>query len=40
MQEHLYKNFQEEGWKSLLNHVWVTFIDKTDRKEPTQRGRY
>ena len=34
MQEHLYKHFQMEGHKGFLNEASVTFIDKTDGKDP------
>ena len=34
MQEHFYKHFQTEGHKSVLNEPLVTFIDKTDEKDP------
>ena len=40
MQEHLYKHFQTEGHKGFLNEVSVTFIDKTDGKNPKKRERY
>ena len=35
MQEHFYKHFQEEeGHKGFMNEASVTFIDKTDGKDP------
>ena len=34
MWEHLYKHFQSDGHKGFLNEVSVTFIDKTDGKNP------
>ena len=34
MQEHLHKHFQTEGHNSFLNEVSVTFIDKTNGKNP------
>ena len=41
MQEHFYKHFQEEeGHKGFMNEASVTFIDKTDRKDPKKRERY
>ena len=40
MQEHLYKHFQMEGHKGFLNEASVTFIDKTDSKDPKKIGRY
>ena len=40
MQEHLYKYFQTEGHKGFLNEESVTFIDKTDVKDPKKRERY
>ena len=33
MQEHLYKHFQIDGYKGVLNEVSVIFIDKTDEKD-------
>ena len=40
MQEHLYKHFQTEGHKGVLNEASVTFIDKTDGEDPKKRERY
>ena len=40
MQEHLYKHFQTEGHIGFLNEALVTFIDKTDGKDPKKRERY
>ena len=40
MQEHLYKHFQEEGHKGFLNEESVTFIDKTDGKDPKKLEKY
>ena len=40
MQEHLYKHFWSEGHKSVLKEASVTFIDKTDEKDPKKRERY
>ena len=37
MQEHLHKYFQTEGHKSFLNEASVTFIDKTDGKDPPKK---
>ena len=37
MQEHLYKHFETEGHKGFLNEASVTFIDKTDGKDPKKR---
>ena len=34
MEEHLCKHFQAEGHKGFLNDSSVTFIDKTDGKDP------
>ena len=34
MQEHLFKYFQTEGHKGFLNEESVTFINKTDGKDP------
>ena len=38
--EHLYKHFHTEGHKGFLNEASVTFIDKTDGKDPKKRERY
>ena len=41
MQEHFYKYFQEEEChKGFMNEASVTFIDKTDGKDPKKRERY
>ena len=40
MQGHLYKHFQREGYKGFLNEASVTFIDKTDGKDPKNRERF
>ena len=40
MQEHLYKHFQTAGHKDFLNEASITFIDKTERKDPKTRERY
>ena len=40
MQEHLYKHFQTEGHKGVLNEASVTFIDKTDGEDPKKGERY
>ena len=40
MEEHLCKHFQAEGHKGFLNDSSVTFIDKTDGKDPKKRERY
>ena len=40
MQEDLYKDFQSEGHKGFLNEASVTFIDKTDGKNPKKRESY
>ena len=37
MHEHLYKHFQTEDYKGFLNDASVTFIDKTDGKDPKKR---
>ena len=40
MQEHLYKHFQIEGHKGFLIELSVvTFIDKTDRKDPKKKKK-
>ena len=39
MQEHLYKHFQSEGHKGFLNEASVTFIDKTDGKDPKKKRK-
>ena len=40
MQERLYKHCQTEGHKGFLNEASVTFIEKTDGKDPKNRERY
>ena len=34
------KHFQTEGHKGFLNEASVTFIDRTDGKDPKNRERY
>ena len=40
MQQHLYEHFASEGHCSFLEDVTITFIDKTDPKDPNQRKHY
>ena len=39
LQEHLYKHLQVEGHKGFLNEVSVTFVDKTDGKDPKKKRK-
>ena len=34
-----YKHFQTEGHKGFVNEVPVTFIDKTDGKDPKKKKK-
>ena len=40
MQQHLLEHFASEGHCSLLEDVTITFIDKTDPKNPNRRKHY
>ena len=40
MQQHLYEHFASEGNCSFLENVTITFIDKTDPKDPNRREHY
>ena len=40
MQQHLFEHFASEGHCSFIEDVTVTFIDKTDSKDPNRRERY
>ena len=40
MQQHLFEHFASEGHCSFLEDVSITFIDKTDPKDPNQREHY
>ena len=40
MQQHLYEHFASEGHCSFLEDVTITFIDKTDPKDPNRREHY
>ena len=37
MQQHLFEHFTNEGQCSFLDNVTITFIDKTDPKDPNRR---
>ena len=40
MQQHLYEHFANEGHCSFLEDVTITFINKTDPKDPNRREHY
>ena len=40
MQQHLFKHFANESHCSFLEDVTITFIDKTDPKDPNRREHY
>ena len=40
MQEHSFEHFANEGHCSFLEDVTITFIDKTDPKDPNWREHY
>ena len=40
MQPHLFEHFSSEGHCSFLEDVTITFIDKTDPKDPNRRKHY
>ena len=40
MQEHLYEYFYSDGHNGFLEDVAITLIDKTDRRDPKNRGNY
>ena len=40
MQKHLYEHFDLPGHTDFLKYVTVTLIDKTDPRNPTERGDY
>ena len=40
MQEHLLEHFKSEGRSGFLGNVSITFIDKTDGKDPKRRKSY
>ena len=40
VQEHLYKHFESEGHTEFFDDVSITFIDKTDGSDPTNRENY
>ena len=40
LQQHLFENVDNEGHNSFLRDVSVTFIDKTDAKNPIKREYY
>ena len=39
MQRHLYENFQLPGHTGFLQDTYVTLIDKTDPRAPTNRTK-
>ena len=39
MQKHLYEHFDFPGYTDFLEGVTVTLIDKTDPRNPTERGK-
>ena len=39
-QQHLSEHFTSEGHCSFLKDVTITFIDKTDPKDPNRRKHY
>ena len=40
MQQHLFEHFASEGHCSFLENVTITFIDKTDPKDPYRQEHY
>ena len=40
MQQHLFEHFQSPGHTSLVEDIYVTFIDTTDPFIPTRREDY
>ena len=40
MQQHLFEHFPSEGHCSFLEDLTITFIDKTDPKDPNRREHY
>ena len=40
MQEHLFEHFKSESHSGFLGIVSITFIDKTDDKDPKKRENY
>ena len=40
MQQHLFEHFASEGHCSFLENVTITFIDKTDPKDPNRQEHY
>ena len=40
MQQHIYEHFSSEDHCSFLDEVSITFIDKTDTKDPNKREHY
>ena len=40
MQEHIFEHFDSEGHAGFFENVSVTFIDKTDSKNPEKRENY
>ena len=40
MQQHLFEHFASESHCSFLEDVTITFIDKTDPKDPNRREHH
>ena len=40
MEEHLFKHFNSMRRNGFLNNISITFIDKTDGKNPKKREDY
>ena len=40
MQQHIYEHFSSEGHCSFLDEVSITFIDKTNPKDPNKWEHY
>ena len=40
MQQHLFEHFVSEGHCSFLEDITITFIDKTNPKDPNRRKQY
>ena len=40
MQQHLFEHFSGDGHSNFLDDVSITFIDKTDPKDPNRREHY
>ena len=40
MQQHSFEHFANEGHCSFLEDITITFINKTDPKDPSRREHY